>query len=276
MAEGDELLIVDGREGDREGMRKLFEGEGYVCTATGNGREARELVKQKFFPAALVDLDVGRPGAGIDVIRAIRERSRPTAIVLLTGRRSFEAAVDALRLDVVDVVVKRPEEVERLKRAVAVACDRYRTTEGDSDLLRDVQSVLAESFKIMLDMGRKQFADVSIGSGATFRPRVLVVDGDQSFLQTLAGSIQGKPWEMAAEMNASTWSPAARSSWTCAAAWSSRPSRRAAPRPSAWSTARPAPTATWTSTARASSRTPGVPSRVPSTWCNDSSRSSRP
>lgn len=201
MAEGDELLIVDSREGDREGMRKLFEGEGYVCTTTPDGRQAREMVGRKFFPAALVDLDVDRPGAGIDVIRAIRERSRPTAIVLLTGRRSFEAAVDALRLDVVDVVVKRPEEVERLKRAVAVACDRYRTTEGDSDLLRDVQAVLAESFKIMLDMGRRQYADVSIGSGATFKPRVLVVDGEQSFLQQLAGAIQSKPWEISAEMN---------------------------------------------------------------------------
>lgn len=201
MAQGDELLIVDSREGDREGMRTLFEGEGYVCTTSTDGRQARELVSQKFFPAALVELDVGRPGAGVDVIRAIRDRSQHTSVVMLTGRRSFEAAVDALRLGVVDVVVKRPEEVERLKRAVAVACDRYRTTEGDSDLLRDVQAVLADSFKIMLEMARTQYADVSIGSGASFKPRVMIIDGDQSFLQELAGQIQGKPWEIAAEMN---------------------------------------------------------------------------
>ncbi len=201
MAEGDELLIVDGRESDLEGMRRLFEQQGYVCTATSDGRSVAELVQRKFFPAALVDLDVGKPGAGIDVVRAIRERSHPTSVVLLTGRRSFEAAVEALRLGVVDVVVKRPEEVDHLKRIVAVACDRSRATDGSSELLRDVQSVMGEAFKIILDMGRKQFQDVSIGSGSTFRPRVLVVDGDSEFLSELANLIGGKPWEIAAEMN---------------------------------------------------------------------------
>lgn len=202
MAEGDELLIVDGRDSDREGMAKLFEQAGYVCTATADARSARELVQRKFFPVALVDLDVGKPGAGIDVIRTIRERSRPTAVILLTGRRSFEGAVDAMRLGVLDVVVKRPEEVSHLRRAVDVACDRHRATDRDGELVRDVQTVLTDAFKIILDMGRKQHAaDVSVGSGATFRPRVLVVDGDSAFLQELAGLIKDKPWEIAAEMN---------------------------------------------------------------------------
>ena len=204
MAQGDELLIVDGRAGDRDGMKKLFEQLGYVCTAISDARAVRELVERKFFPAALVDLDVGKPGAGIDVVRAIRDRSRQTSIVLLSGRRSFEGAVEALRLGAIDVVIKRPEEVEHLKRAVEIACDRYRATEGDGELLRDVQGVLTDAFKIILDIGRQQFADISVGSGAAspvFRPRVLVVDGDQGFLQQLAGVLQKKPWDVAAEMN---------------------------------------------------------------------------
>jgi DNA-binding NtrC family response regulator len=204
MAQGDELLIVDGRANDREGMKKMFEQLGYVCTTATDARQVQELVERKFFPAALVDLDVGRPGAGIDVIRSMRERSRQTAIVLTTGRRSFEAAVEALRLGVVDVIVKRPEEVERLKQAVAIACDRYRAEDGDGELIRDVQGVLGDAFRIVLDLGRNQYQDISVGSGAAspvFKPRILVVDGDQAFLQELAGLVQTKAWDIAAEMN---------------------------------------------------------------------------
>jgi len=201
MAQGDELLIVDGRSADRDGMKQLFDAAGYVCTTTGDAAEARDLAGRKFFPAAVVELDLAKPGSGIDVIKTLRERSPQTAVVLVTGRRSFEAAVDALRLGAVDVVVKRPDEIDRLKRAVDIACDRYRAKNDSSDLLRDVQTVLGDSFRIILEMGRKQFADVSVGSLAMHRPKVLVVDGDAAFLKELAALVVDKQWDVAAEMN---------------------------------------------------------------------------
>ena len=98
MAKGDELLIVDSIAAHREGMRKLFEGEGYVVSSIGSVAEARELIERKFFPVVLVDLDVDRPGAGLDLVRFIGERSSSTAVILLSGRRSFESAVQAFRL----------------------------------------------------------------------------------------------------------------------------------------------------------------------------------
>jgi DNA-binding NtrC family response regulator len=201
MARGDELLICDSRDADREGMRKLFEGLGYVCTTTSSGTEARELTGKKFFPVALVDLDVGRPSAGLDVLRAIRERSKPTSLVLLTNRRSFESAVEALRLGVLDVIVKVPEQIPRLQEAVAAGCDRASASGGDDTaFLRDVNGVLDEAFRIMLDMGRKQHADVSLGSPQTFRARVLVVEHDTEMLKELGGLVGDKPWEILAEM----------------------------------------------------------------------------
>ena len=204
MARGDELLIVDASESDREGMRKLFEAAGYVCTTTGNPAEARDLAGKKFFPAALVDLDVGSPGQGVDVARAIKSRSETTAIVLLAGRRSFEAAVEAHRAGLEDVVLKKPDQVSHLRRVVDRACERQRAmrTSGDGDaLLREVTRVLDEAFRIMLAMAREKYVDVSMASIAQFRPRLMVVEGDQEMLRELAGLIQDKPWEIAAEMN---------------------------------------------------------------------------
>jgi DNA-binding NtrC family response regulator len=173
-----------------------------VCTTTGSGTEARDLVAKKFFPVALVDLDVGRPAAGLDVLRTIRERSRPTALVMLTGRRSFEAAVEALRIGVDDVVVKHPDEVPRLRDVVAAATDRAHAESAEGGgILEDTVSVLDEAFRIMLDMGRKQYADVSIRAPQAFRPHILVVDGDQGFLRELAPLLPSASFEISAEMS---------------------------------------------------------------------------
>ncbi len=202
MATGDELLIVDSVKAHREGMRTLFEDAGYVCTAVGTVADARERIERKFFPAALIDLDVERPGAGIDLVRFIHERSRPTGVVLLSGRRSFEGAVEAFRLGAVDVLLKRPGEVDHLRHIVDVAAERNRgaEAEGAQSVLREVHGILDDAFRVMLQMARRVYHDVSIGSGGRARPRVLVVDSDPAFLQEIAQFLGTKEWEIGAEM----------------------------------------------------------------------------
>ncbi|MBK6577653.1 MAG: response regulator [Sandaracinaceae bacterium] len=185
MAHGDELLIVDGTPAHRDGMKRLFEGEGYVCTAVETISDARDHVVRKFFPAALVDVDVERAGAGLDLVRLIRERSPKTAIVVVTVRRTFELAIDAFREGAMDVVLKKPEQVDYLKQRVAVAMGRHRIQQGDAGILTEVSSVLDESFRILLKMARHVYHDVSVGAMANYRPRA--VRGQRPGLHPRAG-----------------------------------------------------------------------------------------
>jgi DNA-binding NtrC family response regulator len=203
MAEGDEILIAHGPAAYRDALRGRLEAAGYVCTTTDRPDQARDLVARKFFPAALVDLDFEGPRVGLDVMRSIREHSSPTALVLLTARRSFEAAVEAFRLGAVDVVDTRLETLDYVERIVDVACDHQRADEAESgagSLLPQVQLVLDEAFHIILEMGRRHYADVSMASMAAFRPQFLVVDSDQDLLRELAVLLHDEPWEIAAEM----------------------------------------------------------------------------
>lgn len=195
---GSELLIVDGVERDREGLRKYFDERGFVCTAAADVPTARRLVQQKFFPVALVALDVGEADAGLDLMRFVRGTSRQTAVVLLTGRRSYEAAVEALRLGAVDVVMKSPDAVEHLAAVLELAAERYRSAERD-ELWREVRSVLDESFKVMLGLSRKVYAHLSLAS-APLKPRVMIVDGESGFLRELAPLVSDRGWELTAEM----------------------------------------------------------------------------
>lgn len=188
MAAGDELLVVDSIERDREGIRKLFEAEGYIVTGVAHAEEAERLVVSKFFPAALIDLDVD--GGGLALIRAVRERSEQTGIVLLTGRRSFEGAVGGLRAGVVDVVLKRPDEVPRLVGAVERAAQRYRASSDKDAMLREAQTLLEESLKLMLGFVREIYGEASLKSGANAAPpSVLLVDDDPEIAQAVAEAV---------------------------------------------------------------------------------------
>jgi DNA-binding NtrC family response regulator len=199
---GEELLIADSSDRDREGLRKLFDDQGYVCTATDDMSTAKELVQRKFFPVAVIDLDFRTTGGGLELARFIEEKSRPTRILLLTGRRSFEAAVEALRLGVVDVVSKRPDQIAHLQSTVRRAIDLARTGDKGGALLNEVKDVLAEALKIMLAMGRKVYGGVDTsGSGFAMKPAILIIDEDQEFLKQIADKLADKPWDVSIELN---------------------------------------------------------------------------
>ena len=199
---GEELLIADGVDRDREGLRKLFDEQGFICTACGDVETAKELVRRKFFPVALIDLDFGATGGGLEFARYVQETSRPTRILLLAGRRSFEAAVEALRLGVVDVVSKRPDQVAHLRAGVARAFDLYRSGDKDSPLMNEVNAVIEESLRIMMAMARKLHgtSDGS-ASGLSMKPAILIIDEDQQFLRQVAGLLGDKPWDVSIELS---------------------------------------------------------------------------
>jgi len=196
---GEEILIVDANERDREGLRRFFDERGYVCTAAQTGAEARDFVNQKFFPAALVDLDVDGQGGGLEVLRFIRDHSRQTGLVLLTSRRSFEGAIGALRLGVLDVIIKAPDQIETMRQAVELAVSKYKARDQSGDLYRELRGVLNDAFKVMLAMARRVYADLSMAA-PPLRPNVMFVDGDGEFLNSLAPLVQPLGWQIAAEM----------------------------------------------------------------------------
>ena len=201
VAQGEEILIADSADRDREGLRKLFDDAGYISTGCKDMDTARELVRRKFFPAAVVDLDFGETNGGIDLARFLRQHSKPTAIVILAGRRSFETAVDALRLGVIDIVSKRPDQITQLRASVDRAVDRYHAGEG-SGLVAEMREAMEQALQIMFSMARRVYRkDDGSDSGVKMKPAILVIDEDQRFLGEVANLVAGKNWEISVELS---------------------------------------------------------------------------
>jgi DNA-binding response OmpR family regulator len=177
---GDEVLIVDGHTTDREGMKRLFEAEGYVVASVDNTRAARDLLAAKFYPVVVLDTEIEPDSVG-EMIRLVRDESPKTGVIVLSNRRPFEVAVEAFRRGVVDVVLKKPDQIPYLRDRLAAAADRYRVEDqgGGSALVREAREVLEEALRRLMEMARKVPATASVLTEiADVTTTVLLVDDD--------------------------------------------------------------------------------------------------
>jgi DNA-binding NtrC family response regulator len=78
------------------------------------------------YDVLLTDMELP-DGEGISLIPLLHERNLPIAVVVITGMRSEEAAVVALKTGINDYVAKQGDYLSRLPNILETALHRYRT-----------------------------------------------------------------------------------------------------------------------------------------------------
>lgn len=83
------ILVVDDEENIRMLYQEELQEEGYEVVVASNGIEALELLSTA--PFDLVTLDIRMPGMdGINTVRAIKEKYRNLAVVLVTAYGEYK------------------------------------------------------------------------------------------------------------------------------------------------------------------------------------------
>ena len=99
------LLVVEDDQVLADALAEGLRNEGYAVDQAFDGQEALHMLTSTSYDCAL--LDVMLPDLdGFSVLRALRERGKPVAIVLLTARDGVEDRVRGLNLGADDYVVK--------------------------------------------------------------------------------------------------------------------------------------------------------------------------
>ncbi|MCE5333774.1 MAG: response regulator [Desulfobacteraceae bacterium] len=120
------VLIVDDEQSVLEGLEAFLEDEGYEVHLSASGRDA--INKFMKVQPELVVMDLRMPGMpGIEVIRRIREINEDTAILIITGYGTLENVVEAVHLNVFDIL-RKPIDLEQLKAALDRARESMRQT----------------------------------------------------------------------------------------------------------------------------------------------------
>ena len=134
------ILVVDDERSLREMLSIVLGREGYEVTTAENVGAALDQIRRGPPPDLLIS-DLKMPdGSGVDVLRALKERSPGSVGLLLTAFASADTAVEAMRLGAVDYLIKTPTIVDDVKHRVS----RYL----EAKRLSELQTVPAEGRKI--------------------------------------------------------------------------------------------------------------------------------
>lgn len=113
------LLVVEDEHKVADALREGLEGEGYQVTVEETGEAAFFRVNTERYD--LILLDLGLPGRdGLDILRALREGSVDTPVLILTARDTVDDRVTGLNAGADDYLVKPFAFAELLARIQAV------------------------------------------------------------------------------------------------------------------------------------------------------------
>jgi two-component system response regulator AtoC len=115
------ILIGEDDARARDSLRALLEDEDFSVETACDGVEVSERLQESEFDAVL--LDVRMPGKdGLSLLREIREKPKPPAVLVMTAYGNSAVAIEAMKLGAYDYVTKPvhfDELLIQLERAVA-------------------------------------------------------------------------------------------------------------------------------------------------------------
>ena len=152
------ILVADDEIVERQTLTDILRLEGYHVAAVANGEAAVDYIRLN--PVDLIVLDLRMPGmSGLDVIKVINQISPDVEIILLTAHGSIESAIDALRSQVHDYLLKpaSPSQIiDSVARGLARRRKKIREKERQqTDVSKEENAVVTLGDGIVVDYGRR-------------------------------------------------------------------------------------------------------------------------
>ncbi len=155
------VLVVNGEESQRVACCRALESGGFSFALAEDGEQAVGRARKESFDVALLDLAV--PGLpGMEVLKRLRQDSPNTAVIVLSGDTTIDAAVESVRLGAYDYLPRpfTPEAlmalVERAGGAARMALENACIGQGlERKMLSEVLIGRSESMNRVLRLIQK-------------------------------------------------------------------------------------------------------------------------
>jgi DNA-binding response OmpR family regulator len=116
------VLVVDDEETMRRSLADILRLEGFQVQAVSTGESAVDALRKDNFDVMLLDLKM--PGMdGLEVLRTASRIAPETMVILLTAHGSLESAIEAIRFQAHDYLVK-PATTQQILNSVTKAMGR--------------------------------------------------------------------------------------------------------------------------------------------------------
>lgn len=149
---------MDGDKAVLKGLERLFTEAGFPVSTFTDPARARDQIANRFVPIVVCDLDTPEPGAGIELVKFVRDKSPLSSVIVLTGRKAFDAVASAFRAGATDVVPKIQDAIPYLRERVTTASGAIKVAVTREQLLIEVADAHDDFLKKLMDLSR-QLAD---------------------------------------------------------------------------------------------------------------------
>jgi two-component system response regulator PilR (NtrC family) len=130
------VLVVDDEQSMRELLGIMLRQAGYDVTLAEGGEAAVDALRTESFDLVITDLRM-RKVDGLAVLKATKEHSPRTVVLVVTAFASTDTAVEAMKLGAYDYVTK-PFKMDELRLTIANALERKRLQEENLALKRQL------------------------------------------------------------------------------------------------------------------------------------------
>lgn len=182
------MLFVDDEPSIRLTLPEILRLHGHKVEVASTVAEALAAISGRTFDVLISDLNIGNAGDGFTVVSAMR-RTQPQCITLiLTGYPGFETALQAIRSQVDDYLVK-PTQIEQLVNTIERKLkDRSphkpAPVKGVSQILKECQQVVVErSIATLLE--RRSTPNDRLSEGMPQLFRALIAFGNPAIEQKI-------------------------------------------------------------------------------------------
>src|SRR5881397_3297234 len=122
----------------RDVLSIMLKRAGYGVSTASDGEEAIAHIDKELFDLVITDLKMPKAG-GLDVLRAVKESSPESVVLIITAFASAESAVEAMKLGAYDYLTK-PFQVDEVQLIIRNALEKRRLSTENILLKREMAS----------------------------------------------------------------------------------------------------------------------------------------
>jgi two-component system response regulator PilR (NtrC family) len=134
----EKILIVDDERSMRDVLSIMLKKAGYAVTTANDGEEAIEQIGKEIFDLVITDLKMPKVG-GLEVLKAVKEVSPDTVVLVITAFASTETAVEAMKRGAYEYLTK-PFQVDEVQLIIRNALEKHRLVTENTLLKREMAS----------------------------------------------------------------------------------------------------------------------------------------
>jgi two-component system response regulator PilR (NtrC family) len=165
------ILVVDDEQSMREFLEIFFRRESYDVVTAGDVESALVAIESDDFDVVISDIKM--PGrSGLDLLRAVKEVSPDTVVIMITAFATTETAIAAMKEGAYDYVTK-PFKVDELRLVVEKALEKKLLTLENTRLRKELRTQLKNRSLVGTSAAMQKVYDL-IGQVAGTKTNVLL------------------------------------------------------------------------------------------------------